>query len=350
MISFIEYAVPFLFAIVLLVVWHEFGHYLAARACKVHVETFSFGFGPVLFRRVDRVGTTWQCAALPLGGFVKMRGEMTRTKASSRPSDPTCFEDKTNAQKAFIVVAGPLANFVLAALLFVFMFALWGGPITSLRGPITIDSIQEDSPAARAGLQSGDIITQLNGAPIANYTEFQEQIQRNEPIMLAIRRPSAGTTTLTQVRLVPQRQEDGVARIGIVPNTDLSLGRATQEGIKMVWTVTSLTVQGLSQLVTGEISRTELAGPIRIVQYSRDFAVAGARSFVFFLAILSVNLGLLNLLPIPVLDGGRLVLIGAEAVLRRPLPEAAQGMLMRIGVLLIIGLLIFVTINDIGSL
>lgn len=354
-----DYILPFLLVLSVLIFFHELGHYWVARRCGVKVEVFSIGFGRELFGWTDKSGTRWKVALLPLGGYVKMFGD---ADAASTPSGElremtaeeraVSFHHKTLAQRAAVVAAGPAANFLLAIVLFAGVFAFVGQPFT----PARIGGVIEDSAAARAGLQEGDLIVQINGSTIERFEDIQRIIQLNLDSPLTIQIERGGTViALNAIPVVIQETDRlgntvRVARLGIRGqgvafkrhNPIEAVWRASGE----VWNQTAGTLKALGQMIVGSRGTEELGGPIRIAQMSGEVAQGGIASLIVFMAVLSVNLGLINLFPIPMLDGGHLVLYAAEAVRGKPLPERAVDYGFRIGFALVITLMVFATWND----
>lgn len=350
--------VPFLIVLTVLVFIHEMGHYLIARYNGVRVEVFSIGFGPEVFGWTDRVNTRWKFSMIPLGGYVKMFGD---ADAASRPSDAPMSEEDRNvsfqgkrlSQRAWIVAGGPLANFLLAIVIFAGLFMFIGQPFT----PATVGEVIPDSAAAEAGFKAGDRIVRVDGGAIERFEELQTIVQLSAGQPLAIDVLRDGTEVSLQARPKPVMQEAfgneqqiwrlGISRSGAEykkhdPLT--AVWRATLETVS----VTGNTLKAVGQMITGARSTKELGGPLRIAQMSGQVAEYGFVSILSLLAILSVNLGLINLFPIPMLDGGHLFFYAIEAVQGRPLGERAQEYGFRIGLALVLSLMVFATWNDLG--
>lgn len=345
------------FAIVLgiLVFVHEFGHYLAARWCGVHVEVFSIGFGNAITSWVDRHGTRWKLAWLPLGGYVKMHGQ-------ERPEDVSpqvraswiaghTFHEKSVLQRAIIVAAGPVANFLLAMVLFAALFVSMGKPVTM---PV-VGGVLAGSAADHAGLQVNDRIDSIAGQPIHDFEDIQRIIAAHPDDTLPLAVTRGGTTSTVVVHTGAQMadgQRVGLLGIrgGMVQYYHVGLGPALWGGVTQTWDVTSETVQGVAQMIAGTRGTEDLGGPLRIAQLSGQVAELGIGSLVSFIAVLSVNLGLINLFPIPVLDGGHLLFYLAEAIRGRPLPPRAQEYGFRAGLAVLASLFIFATWNDLSNI
>jgi regulator of sigma E protease len=345
------------FAIVLgiLVFVHEFGHYLAARLCGVHVEVFSIGFGQAITSWVDRQGTRWKVGWLPLGGYVKMHGQ-------ERPEDLTpearanripgrSFYEKSVLRRAICVAAGPIANFLLAMVLFAALFVVLGKPETI---PV-IGDVLPGSAADHAGLQAKDRIDSIAGQPIGSFEDIQRIISSrpDQTLTLTITRDGATRTLEAHVGV----QGAGAQRVGMlgirggmVDYHPVGLGQALWSGVTQTWDVTAETIQGIGQMIAGTRGTEDLGGPLRIAQLSGEVAQLGIASLVSFIAILSVNLGLINLFPIPILDGGHLLFYAAEALRGRPLPPRAQEYGLRAGLALLASLFIFATWNDLSNI
>ena len=344
---------PVAFAIVLgvLVFIHELGHYLAARWCGVHVETFSIGFGRALVSWSDRLGTVWKIAWIPLGGYVKLHGQ-------ERPEDVSdevralwqpgrTFHEKSVGLRATVVAAGPVANFLLAAVLFAAMFATVG---RSIALPV-VGEVVAGSAASRAGLQVGDRVESIDGTPIDRFEQLQRAVSASPGLPLHLMVASGGVSR--DLTVIPDPRESGGQtrgvlgiRGGAVEYERLSPWEAVPAGLAQTWDVTEQTLSGVWGMIAHNRNTDELGGPLRIAQLSGQVAQLGAASLVSFIALLSVNLGLINLFPIPVLDGGHLLFYLAEAVRGRPLPQRAQDVGFRAGLALIVGLFVFATWND----
>lgn len=344
---------PVAFGIVLgvLVFIHELGHYLAARWCGVHVETFSIGFGRALVSWTDRVGTVWKIAWIPLGGYVKLHGQ-------ERPEDLTdeeralwqpgrTFHEKRVGARAIVIAAGPVANFLLAAVLFAGLFATVGRTIALSE----VHEVVAGSAAARAGLQPGDRVEAIDDVPIRRFEELQHAVAVNpgRPVRLMV--ASGGVSH--EVTVVPDSRPSGGHAVGVlgvrggaVEYERLSPWAAVPAGVEQTWDVSVQTLAGVWGMIAHNQNTDELGGPLRIAQLSGQVAKEGAAYLIQFIALLSVNLGLINLFPIPVLDGGHLLFYLAEVVRGRPLPQRAQEYGFRAGLALIVGLFVFATWND----
>jgi regulator of sigma E protease len=346
------------FALVLgvLVFVHEMGHYLAARWRGVHVDAFSIGFGRPLLRWTGRTGTQWRLGWIPLGGYVKLHGQETpaeappELRATWRPGET--FHEKSVGSRAIIVAAGPAANFALAVLLFAGLFATIGKPI----GSAGISAVVEGSAAERAGLLPGDEIVALDGQPVTRFEEVQRYIQprAGQPVEVRVLRSGTEVTRMVTPQARDQAPPDG-RRVGVLgvqggaarferidPFSAIVAGAATTADL------TWQTLVGVGEMLTGSRSATELGGPIRIAEISGQAADLGVYPLINLMALLSISLGLLNLFPVPLLDGGHLMFYAAEAVRGRPLPPRAQEYGFRAGFALLVTLFLFASWNDIA--
>ncbi len=344
-------AAAFVVVLGVLVFVHELGHYLAARWRNVKVEVFSIGFGRSITSWTDRQGTVWKLSWLPLGGYVKLHGQ-------ERPEDVSdevraswikgqTFHEKTVGSRAIIVAAGPAANFLLAMVLFAVLFMAVGKPVTL---PV-VGEVMPDGAAARAGLMVEDRIEVIAGQPIRSFEDIQRIISARpaeQLSMTVLRDGSQRDITVT----TGSRDANGIKvgllgiRGGRVEYQSQGLFESLVGGIWQTWAITTDTLSGVAQMISGQRGTEDLGGPLRIAQLSGQVAGIGFASLLSFIAVLSVNLGLINLFPIPVLDGGHLVFYAFEAVRGRPLPQRAQEYGFRAGLAVLATLFIFATWND----
>ena len=341
---------------------HELGHYLVGRWCGVKAEAFSIGFGPELFAWVDKRGTRWRVAALPLGGYVRFKGDMN----AASMTDPAwlqmpakeraeSFPAKPLWQRAAIVAAGPAINF-LFAILIIATFAFVHG---ESRTPAVAGVVEQGSAADAAGIQVGDRILSFNGRAMDTYTDMvmYTRIRPGEPVDVVIDR--GGKRLEIQTRIGAVMEDDGfgqqyrVGRLGIGASDPVvervGLLRAPVVAIERTGQIVRTMVETLGQIVTGGRSVKELGGPLKIAQVSGQAATLGLESFIFFAALISINLGFINLLPIPMLDGGHLLFYGIEAVQRRPVSAQAQEWAYRSGLAVLMAMMLLVTFNDLSS-
>jgi regulator of sigma E protease len=361
----IGYIIPFLFVLTIVVFFHELGHFLIARWAGVKVLTFSLGFGPELAGFNDRHGTRWKISAVPLGGYVKFFGDDSEAStpsfdALSGMTDEEkagSFHHKKVGARAAIVAAGPIANFVLAIVIFTCLFTFFGKPITSAR----VDKVEANSAAAAAGFQVGDIVTDIDGAKIETFSDMQRIVatRAGEHLTFTVKRGEdtvqlQGTPELREVKdPFGNAHRQGV--LGITRQT--AAGDAVTErvgpatalwlGVKETWFVIDQTLSYIGRIFTGREPADQVGGPLRIAQISGQVATIGLAALIHLAAVLSISIGLLNLFPVPLLDGGHLLFYGVEAVRGRPLSERAQEMGFRIGLGLVLMLMVFATYNDI---
>ncbi len=359
------YVVPFLFVLTIVVFFHELGHFLVARWNGVKVLTFSLGFGPELVGFNDRRGTRWKLSAIPLGGYVKFFGDESEASTPSGEKLATmtaeeravAFHHKPVAARAAIVAAGPIANFILAIVIFASLFTFFGKPSTTPR----VDTVQAGGAAANAGFQSGDLITKIDGTPITSFSDMQRIVSTGagQTMIFTIKRGDAEQTLTATPELKEVKDNFGnVHKLGVLGITRASNpGDATMEkidparavvlGVKETWFVVDRTIAYIGGIFTGREAADQVGGPIRIAQISGQVATIGLTALIHLAAVLSISIGLLNLFPVPLLDGGHLLFYAVEAVRGRPLSERAQEMGFRIGLGLVLMLMVFATYNDI---
>ncbi len=433
----------FIIALSILIIAHEWGHFIVARLFGIRVEKFSIGFGPKIWG-IKRGDTEYKVSLLPFGGFVKMSGDEV---AECDKTDPAAFYNKSVGARACVVAAGPVMNIILCLILMPIVFMLgkseptflqekpivaavradspalkadfregdlivevsgqpvetWkeaindvliamnqdlivtidrngqridkevhveevpdgqGGylgvePIFFIGNEAVIDMVHGDSPAERAGLQVGDTIISMEGEPVGDWTDMVAKIRKSEGELIRLRVLRGGETI--EIELMPEYNEEvkrylmGVSKDPSkrdIPMTTIRYGffESITEGFKEVGRLASVTFKVVGKLVTLQLSYKALGGPIKIAQATAAAARSGLASFIYFLSFLSLQLGILNLFPIPVLDGGHLVFFGIEAIRRKPLSERIQGIAQHVGLALILLLLAFVSINDLMNI
>ena len=362
------YIIPFLFVLSLVVFFHELGHFLVARWCGVRILVFSIGFGPEILGFNDRYGTRWKISAIPLGGFVKFFGDdnvasvssTARLAAMDEKARAECFVFQDVRKRAAIVVAGPLANFVLAIVIFAGIFMLYGKQSMSAR----VDAVQPDSAAAAAGFQPGDLVIAINGHPVESFADMQRIVSTSAGDTLTVTVERSGTEITLKATPALKEVKDtfgNVHRIGIL-GISRSMGAADMKlqpvpppqavwmGVEETWFVVDRTLSYIAGVIVGREAADQLGGPIRIAQMSGQVATMGFVALIHLAAVLSISIGLLNLFPIPLLDGGHLLFYGIEALRGRPLSERAQEVGFRIGLAIVLMLMIFATFNDIMHL
>ncbi|MCJ8143119.1 RIP metalloprotease RseP [Ancylobacter sp. A5.8] len=359
------YVVPFLFVLTIVVFFHELGHFWVARRAGVRVVAFSVGFGPEIVGFNDRHGTRWKLSAIPLGGYVKFLGDENAASTPDRDSlKGMTEEDKRDSffhkpvgARAAIVAAGPIANFILAIVIFAGLFMTVGRQVTTPQ----VDAVQAGSAAERAGFLPGDVILSIDGTKIESFGDMQRIVSASADVKLDVEVERDGRAVV--IEATPDRREitdsfGNVHRLGV-----LGISRSTGNGqvkterlgpvaavsaaTSEVWFIVDRTFSYLGGVVTGRESADQLGGPIRIAQVSGQVATFGFGALLQLAAVLSVSIGLLNLFPVPLLDGGHLLFYAIEALRGRPLSDRAQEVGFRIGLALVLMLMLFATWNDI---
>ena len=371
-VSLFSYIVPFLFVLTIVVFFHELGHFSVARFFKTKIDVFSVGFGKEIFGWNDKHGTRWRVSWLPLGGYVKFFGDegaastpdkdrLAEQRASMTEEELAgCFHFKPLHQRAAIVAAGPFANFVLAIFIFWAFFWIIGETVMAPR----VGKIVEGSAAEEAGLQPGDLITHIDGRPISSFAELQSIVSLSSDTELLVSIDRAGQPV--ELKATPRRTEDedpfgnkiNVGKIGFyhtgadedVQRLRYGFVESAQQGVSRTWFIAEQTMVFLGRLVRGKEDSTQISGPLRIAQISGKVASIGIFALINLAAVLSVSIGLINLFPIPMLDGGHLMFYGYEAVAGKPLGERAQDYGFRIGLALVLCLMVFATWNDLVHL
>ncbi|MBW2020600.1 MAG: RIP metalloprotease RseP [Deltaproteobacteria bacterium] len=345
------------FAVVLgvLIFVHELGHFLLAKLLGVGVEKFSLGFGPKIIGK--KIGMTeYKISAIPLGGYVKMVGESPEKELDDSLLHLS-FSHKGLFRRSLIVLAGPVFNFLLSVVIFFVFFQVSGLPIMKPE----VGEVQEGMPAYEGGIRPGDRITSIDGNPVAQWDEMAALIKqsRGRPLRIEILRDDS--TVL--VRVVPkliscqnlfgeqvEKYVIGITASGAFTIQRLNLFQSAAQGVLQTWRIAKVTVLAIEKIFTGTLSTKTLGGPIMIAQLAGQQAKAGIINLIFFIALLSINLGIINLLPIPVLDGGHLLFFLIEAVSRRPINIKIREMAQQVGLFILILLMIFVFYNDISRI
>ncbi|WP_207458502.1 RIP metalloprotease RseP [Azospirillum sp. SYSU D00513] len=353
----------FLLVLTVLVFVHELGHYLVARRNGVRIEVFSIGFGPELFGFHDRAGTRWKFSAIPLGGYVKMFGD---ADAASTPSSglqgltaderAVSFHHKRLGQRAAIVAAGPIANFLFSFVVLAVLFATVGQSFT----PADVGGVQPGSAAERAGLQPGDLIVSVDGTGIQRFEEIRQivSIRPGETLEVVVEREGQRRTLqVTPDVSEVQDRMGNTHRIGLLGITRSGAEMVRHDPLTAVWQsgreilgMVGGTFTALGQMIEGTRGTEELGGPLRIAQMSGEVAQTGWYPLVWFMTFLSINLGMINLFPVPMLDGGHLLFYAIEGLRGRPLGARAQEYGFRIGLALVLTLMVFATWNDLVQL
>jgi regulator of sigma E protease len=337
---------------------HELGHFLVAKWCDVEVLTFSMGFGPTVFSR--KIGETeYRLALLPLGGYVRMAGEEDWRTAEDGSDPARGFAAKSIPRRAAIVGAGPAVNLIFAFVLFASVYAFYGDRVPTEQA--RVGSVMLDLPAAAAGLLPGDRVVSVDGRAIAGWDEFAEVVRDSEgrALSLEIERADGATTTVTiQPELSEQKDMFGEVvgefyMIGVQRGVDSeAVGpiAALRLGAQATYRWSALIFETLARLVGGSVDAKELGGPIMIAREAGRLAATGLEPLLRFMAVISVNLGIINILPIPILDGGHLLFFAYEAVRGKPLSQRIRELALQAGALLLAALMVFVVYNDLSRI
>ncbi|MGL5839423.1 MAG: M50 family metallopeptidase [Sphingorhabdus sp.] len=345
-----------------LVVVHELGHYLVGRWFGVKAEKFSIGFGPQIWGRVDKRGTLWRVAALPLGGYVQFAGDMNPAsqtdenwqKLPAAERNQT-FQSKALWQRALIVFAGPAVNFLLAILILSGFLVYYGQAVN----PPVVQQVIEGTAAAKMGLQEGDRILAVNGTSVDNFGQLATEVAVHPGEIIPIRFERNGQTRTELAKIGVMEEGDRFGNrytrgvLGLpIPRPeirDVGLIEAPWLAAKETANIVRLTVKTTGQIITGRRPITELGGPLKIAKVSGEQFVLGMAAFLWLTAMISINLGFINLLPIPMLDGGHLLLYAIEAIRRRPATPIVQEWAFRAGFAVLVSFMLVVTFNDLAS-
>jgi regulator of sigma E protease len=358
------YVGPFLFVLCVVVFFHEFGHFLVGRLCGVKVDAFSIGFGPELFAFVDKKGTRWRIAAVPLGGYVKFFGDangasvidaaaLARMDGAERA---VSLGGQPVWKRAAIVVAGPLANFVLAIAIFTGVGWVEGRAILK---PV-VASVLPGEPAAAAGFKAGDLVVAIDGAPVEGWSDLQNMIQDSAgtPLKVTVRRGGQTLDLVATPKMRSVRTIFGQTRIALLGLNGSSnpadmriaycnFGSCFVQASEETWSTAARTVSFVGQVFSGRQSADQISGPVGIAKISGEVARFGLAALLNLVAVLSISIGLINLAPVPLLDGGHLLYYAVEALMGRPMSERLQEYGFRVGLGLVLALMIFATVNDI---
>lgn len=355
-----HYLISLLVLLTVVVFVHELGHFWVARRCGVRVEVFSVGFGSELFGFTDRHGTRWKFSAIPLGGYVKMFGQADKIlepdgqeREMTAAERTESFHHKPLWQRAAVVFAGPAANYVLTIVAFVILFAMIGQPTISP----TVGEVTVGSAAEAAGIKRGDRILSVNGQPLARFEDLVAQVQESggKPLTLLIQRGAETLEIAAQPRAADGTATNGAGgqplRLGVGPSGDIDYSptgvlESCAAAVVHTYNLTIQVLTALWEMITGARSSQELGGILRISKVAGDVAKESLVAYLFLVPYLSLNLGLINLFPIPLLDGGHLTFYAIESIRGRPLGERAQEWGLRIGVAVVLGLFVFATWND----
>ena len=356
--------VAFLIAISFLVFFHELGHYLVARWCGIKILAFSLGFGPELVGRTDSHGTRWKLCAIPLGGYVRFYGD---EDAASRPDfagtaelppeeRAKTFNGARLWKRTATVAAGPIANFLLAIAIFAVIFSIYGRPVSD---PV-VSEVNPGSPAAEAGIEPGDIMRAIDGNKVSTFDDVVRYVSVRPGVRMTMTVERDGNDV--DLHVTPDRIEEAdrfgntmeLGRIGVVATRDASNFRiqrygpleAVGQGALQSWHIVVSTYDYIVNVFAGRMKADQIGGPVRVATMAGQMASLGIVAFANFAAILSVSVGLFNLLPVPMLDGGHLMFYAVEAVRGRPLSARVQEFAFRVGLFLVLALMVFATWND----
>jgi regulator of sigma E protease len=360
-LTFLGYVIPFLVALTVIVFIHEYGHFKVARLCGIDIDTFSIGFGRELCGFTDRYGTRWKIGWIPLGGYVKFAGDanaasMPQAREPGEAPSGGEFQSKPVWQRALVVAAGPAANFILAIVIYTFAFMFVGIPANDAR----VFEVMPDTAASEAGLKPGDLIKSINGINVASFSDIQEVVRTRAGDRLTIVLERDGREM--SVEAVPKVREEidqfgnplryGLLGIKQDPNGTFTMekkpfGEALQRGVWTTWSIIDTTMRYVGKIITGRENTDQLGGIGSIAKAAGDAASMGLMTYLTMIGFLSVSIGLINLFPIPMLDGGHLVYCGIEALRGKPLGPDAQEWGFKIGFALVIGLMLLGNWNDV---
>ena len=359
------YFVGFLLLLGPLVTVHELGHYLVGRWFGVKAEAFSVGFGKEIAGLTDKHGTRWKLSMLPLGGYVQFRGDMNPASIPdpNAPYEEGSFQSAALWKRALIVAAGPVTNLLVAIGILAALFTIYGQEVVT--NPTTsteIGGFSETSVAAAAGMEVGDRIVAIDDTPVEAFDDIVREVALYPGREMTITVLRGETEMSFDVTAAREIEEDGfgnestVGRIGVAPAAletefvKVPITQAIPLATTTCWDITKMMVTGIKQILFGERSIKELGGPIKIAKYSGERLSLGLTQFVFFVALISLNLAFINFLPIPALDGGHLAFYAAEAIRRKPVGPGATEWAYRTGILFVLAFMLIVTWNDITSL
>ena len=346
-----------------LVFIHELGHYLVGRWFGVKADVFSIGFGKELAGWTDKRGTRWKLCALPLGGYVQFAGDMNPASQPSQewlalPAEERnrTFQAKPLWQRSLIVLAGPITNLLFAVLILAGFTMAYGKAVV----PPVVGEVQAGSAADKAGMRVDDRIVSIRGHAVDSFLDVRLEVGQNpgEPMDVVVVRNGQPVSIAVSAAVKVESDRFGntqkIVFLGVGPKSYeiIRVGplEAVADGVRQTGSIISMMVNGIGQIITGKREVKELGGPIKIAKFSGEQLVSGWQAYVSFVALISINLGFINLLPIPVLDGGHLAFYAAEAVRKKPVGQRGQEWAFRTGLAFVMALMLFVTINDVASL
>ena len=356
-LSAFQLIVGFLLLLTPVVFFHELGHYWVARRAGVVVEVFSVGFGPEIYGWTSgKTGTRWRIAAIPLGGYVRMRGDENEASSAAPDAEkvPGSFAGASLGWRSAIVLAGPVANFILGILLFALVY-MTVGKVTI---PAEIGEVMPETAAAEAGLQPGDLVTDIDGITVRDFSDLRGLVveapgrpleftilRDGRPVTLTVTpQPRFNEEMQVYIGLLGVKSSGGGMRERLLPGS--ALVAASSDAFRM----SVMILRGLARLGRGEMQAGEVQGPVGIAKISGSALQQGLIPFVLLTAVISINLGLINLLPIPALDGGHLSFFLYEALFRRPIPLIVQGILLRGGISILLALTVVLVVFDVARL
>lgn len=368
----LSYVLPFLLMIGILVTLHEFGHYYAARTLGIQVAQFSVGIGPALYVRTDKNGCRWQVCILPIGGFVRFVSELDDegammsepiprpTKAMSAADERKYFARRSPMDRAFVILAGPVLNLLLGLVIISTLYVAQGRPHIA---PV-IDTVIAGMPAEKAGIRPGDRVLSINGIETASYTDVYKEIALHpkEALTIQVRRGQGDDAQIHSFEVITTSREietfgvsQTAGQIGITSTGEVEMEQigpitALLVGADDVWQLTRSMVIGLGQIASGARPLTDIGGPVKIAEMSGNAYQAGFVAFVFLLAAISINLGVMNLFPLPVLDGGQLIVCAVEQVIRRPVSPKTLYYIHSAGAVVMLFCMVGLTVNDLLGL
>lgn len=369
LVNLMYYVVPFVVLLGILVFVHELGHYLVAKFSGVQVEAFSIGFGKELWGVVDKSGTRWKISAIPLGGYCQFLGDGDETSTTSEAKELTdeqkkkAFAYQSPFKKLLISLAGPAANYVFAVLIFASIFYFIG----KIEFPPIVGEVVKGGAAAQAGILPKDRILSVNGKKVSSFTDVRREVELNteEKVQVELERGGKIIRLAFPLQYIEiendaaldktetRRPMLGIRSVNVVEvqKLDLNVFQALRDAGIEVWNITDMTLRGVGQMIVGERGSEEIGGVIRIAEMSGDITrQQGILNLLVFMALLSVNLGLINLFPIPLLDGGHVVIYLIEIATRREINEKVKDGLFKVGFALLISLMVFATWNDVVRL